>query len=221
MSDERMAGRSTPSSNAVRAVVIVHADHAAVNARRSAAAARSRRPGFIYAARRCALCPDRGELGIMRARAHAKPDTRRRERVGQRIILTGNRSSAEEASDGAWSTRSSSLPDLMEATLATVRRIAATRQNFNPAGQAGDPPGDRHVDLRRPGLEIEAYNGMVPTSDRREGVNAFNEKRKPDSREMSTMTSASIFVKWAHGRPPAHREDADIGAEARMVPSRP
>jgi enoyl-CoA hydratase len=28
-------------------------------------------------------------------------------------------------------------------------------------------------------LEIEAYNRMVPTDDRREGVLAFNEKRKP------------------------------------------
>ena len=28
-------------------------------------------------------------------------------------------------------------------------------------------------------LEIEAYNRMVPTEDRREGVAAFNKKRKP------------------------------------------
>ena len=28
-------------------------------------------------------------------------------------------------------------------------------------------------------FEIEAYNRMVPTADRREGVLAFNEKRKP------------------------------------------
>ena len=28
-------------------------------------------------------------------------------------------------------------------------------------------------------LEIEAYNRMVPTEDRREGMLAFNEKRKP------------------------------------------
>jgi enoyl-CoA hydratase/carnithine racemase len=27
-------------------------------------------------------------------------------------------------------------------------------------------------------FEIEAYNRMVPTEDRREGINAFNEKRK-------------------------------------------
>ena len=28
-------------------------------------------------------------------------------------------------------------------------------------------------------FEIEAYNRMVPTEDRHEGVRAFNEKRKP------------------------------------------
>jgi enoyl-CoA hydratase/carnithine racemase len=29
------------------------------------------------------------------------------------------------------------------------------------------------------GIEIEAYNRLVPTEDRREGVIAFNAKRKP------------------------------------------
>jgi hypothetical protein len=28
-------------------------------------------------------------------------------------------------------------------------------------------------------FEIEAYNRLVPTEDRREGVRAFNERRKP------------------------------------------
>ena len=29
-------------------------------------------------------------------------------------------------------------------------------------------------------FEIEAYNRMVPTEDRREGIRAFNEKRPPN-----------------------------------------
>jgi hypothetical protein len=28
-------------------------------------------------------------------------------------------------------------------------------------------------------FEIEAYNRLVPTADRREGIAAYNEKRKP------------------------------------------
>jgi enoyl-CoA hydratase/carnithine racemase len=36
------------------------------------------------------------------------------------------------------------------------------------------------MDLRSAMMfEIEAYNRMVPTEDRREGIAAFNEKRKP------------------------------------------
>ena len=29
------------------------------------------------------------------------------------------------------------------------------------------------------GLEIEAYNRLVPTEDRREGISSFNERRDP------------------------------------------
>ena len=37
-----------------------------------------------------------------------------------------------------------------------------------------------NMDLRSGMMfEIEAYNRMVPTEDRREGIRAFNEKRKP------------------------------------------
>jgi enoyl-CoA hydratase len=32
------------------------------------------------------------------------------------------------------------------------------------------------------GIEVEAYNRLVPTEDRLEGVRAFNEKRKPQFR---------------------------------------
>ena len=37
------------------------------------------------------------------------------------------------------------------------------------------------IDLKNGyGFEIEAYNRMVPTEDRLEGVRAFNEKRKAE-----------------------------------------
>jgi enoyl-CoA hydratase/carnithine racemase len=41
---------------------------------------------------------------------------------------------------------------------------------------------DRATDLDRTtgyAFEIEAYNRTVGTEDRQEGINAFNEKRKP------------------------------------------
>jgi enoyl-CoA hydratase/carnithine racemase len=31
-------------------------------------------------------------------------------------------------------------------------------------------------------FEIEAYNQLIDTDDRREGIRAFNEKRKPEFR---------------------------------------
>ncbi|MEC8028777.1 MAG: enoyl-CoA hydratase-related protein, partial [Pseudomonadota bacterium] len=63
--------------------------------------------------------------------------------------------------------------------LATAEKIAANapisvrqaKKSLNMAEQ---------IDLRNGyDYEIEAYNRMVPTEDRLEGVRAFNEKRPP------------------------------------------
>ena len=40
--------------------------------------------------------------------------------------------------------------------------------------------GGQHLDLAQAlAFEIEHYNRLVPTADRREGISAYNEKRKP------------------------------------------
>jgi enoyl-CoA hydratase/carnithine racemase len=68
----------------------------------------------------------------------------------------------------------------MPEALATAERIAQNapisvrqaKKSLNMSEQ---------IDLRNGyDYEIEAYNRMVPTEDRLEGVRAFNEKRLPD-----------------------------------------
>ena len=54
------------------------------------------------------------------------------------------------------------------------RSLRVTRSNFKSLTMA------TQTDLGTGyAFEIEAYNRMVPTEDRLEGVRAFNEKRKP------------------------------------------
>ncbi len=103
--------------------------------------------------------------------------------AGQRraleLLLTGRPFSAEEALE--WGVVNRVLPakELMSSALETAAAIAAnapisTRQ-IKQAVRNG-----KQMDLRNGLLyEIEAYNRCVPTWDRREGVAAFNEKRKP------------------------------------------
>ena len=63
--------------------------------------------------------------------------------------------------------------------MATARRIAANA----PVSVRQAKKAHRQGDRARPHLgyafEIEAYNRTVGTEDRQEGINAFNEKRKP------------------------------------------
>jgi enoyl-CoA hydratase len=104
--------------------------------------------------------------------------------VGQRrameIILTGKPFSAEQALEWGMLNAIYDSADLLDAALDTARTIAnnapiAVRQAKKSIVMSGDMD-------RRNGyaFEIEAYNRMVSTEDRLEGVKAFNEKRKPN-----------------------------------------
>jgi enoyl-CoA hydratase/carnithine racemase len=104
------------------------------------------------------------------------------ERRAQEIILTGLPFSAEEALAWGLVNRVVAGADLLSVSLETAQRIAgnapiATRQAKKSVALANQT--DRFIGYR---FEIEAYNRMVPTEDRHEGVRAFNEKRRPDFR---------------------------------------
>lgn len=102
------------------------------------------------------------------------------ERRAKEIILTGKAFGAEEAL--RWGlVNALHAPDrLMPEALATAATICANaplavrqaRKSIHAGLQLDLGSGMR--------FEIEAYNRLVPTEDRREGIRAFNEKRKPD-----------------------------------------
>jgi enoyl-CoA hydratase/carnithine racemase len=68
---------------------------------------------------------------------------------------------------------------LMGEAMMTARRIA---EHAPISVRQAKKALDRAIDLDRAtgyAFEIEAYNRTVGTEDRQEGINAFNEKRKP------------------------------------------
>lgn len=134
---------------------------------------------FIYAARRARFALTEVTLGIMPGAMGTQNLPRA---VGMRrakeIILTGTPFSAEQAYEWGMVNRLCDNGALLDESLETARRIAANapvavrqaKKSVNLATQ---------VDLKTGyNFEIEAYNRMVPTQDRLEGVLAFNEKRK-------------------------------------------
>jgi enoyl-CoA hydratase len=101
------------------------------------------------------------------------------ERRAKEIILTGTPFNAQQALD--WGIVNALYPaeELLPAALATAERIAGNAPISVRQAKRSIHYG-LQMDLRS-GMrfEIEAYNRMVPTEDRIEGIRSFNEKRKP------------------------------------------
>ena len=95
------------------------------------------------------------------------------------ILLTGLPFTAQQALDWGMLNKVCEPAALQAEVLATAQRIAgnaplSTRQIKHSVNTG------MQMDLASALLfEIEAYNRLPPTEDRREGVAAFNEKRKP------------------------------------------
>lgn len=135
---------------------------------------------FIYAADSARFALTEVTLGIMPGGCGTQTLPRRvGEARAKEIILTGTPFSAEEALQWGMVNRVVPLAKLLECTLETAGRIAANAPLSVRQAKHSIHYGlqmDINSALR---FEIEAYNRLHVTQDRKEGVRAFNEKRKP------------------------------------------
>jgi enoyl-CoA hydratase/carnithine racemase len=136
---------------------------------------------FIYAADHARFALTEVTLGIMPGAGGTQNLPRA---VGARrakeILLTGKPFTAQQGFEWGMVNRICKADTLLNEALETAGTIAAnapisTRQIKQSVNYG------LNMDLASGMMfEIEAYNRMVPTEDRREGIRAFNEKRKPD-----------------------------------------
>ena len=135
---------------------------------------------FAYAVKNARFALTEVTLGLMPGAGGTQTLPRiAGEKRAKEIILTGQPFGAAEALD--WGIVNALYePDaLMPAALATAAQIAANapvavreaRRSIHGGLHMRLDDGMRY--------EIECYNRLVPTEDRREGIAAFNEKRKP------------------------------------------
>jgi enoyl-CoA hydratase len=135
---------------------------------------------FIYAAETARFALTEVTLGIMPGAGGTQNLPRA---VGGRrakeILLTGRPFTVQQAFEWGMINRICKPETLVAEALETAAIIAgnapiSTRQIKQSVNMG------LNTDLQTGMMfEIEAYNRMVPTDDRREGILAFNEKRKP------------------------------------------
>jgi enoyl-CoA hydratase/carnithine racemase len=101
------------------------------------------------------------------------------ERRAKEIILTGKPFTARQAADWGILNRVCTRDELWPAVMETAAAIAANAPLSVRQAKKSIHFGlqmDIRTALR---FEIEAYNQLVGTEDRIEGIRSFNEKRKP------------------------------------------
>jgi enoyl-CoA hydratase len=136
---------------------------------------------FVYASTDARFALTEVTLGIMPGAGGTQNLARAvGERRAKELILSGLPFSAAEAEAWGLVNRVVAPEQLMQATLDIAGRIA---RNGPIAVRQAKQAIHRGLQMSlADGLafEIEAYNRLVPTEDRREGVLAFNERRKPN-----------------------------------------
>lgn len=136
---------------------------------------------FLYASRNAQFALSETKLGIMPGGGGTQTLARAvGERRAKELIFSARAFSAQEACDWGMVNRVfDTQAELIAQSLATANAIAhnaplsirQAKKSIHYGLQSDLMTGYR--------FEIEAYNRLVPTEDRLEGVLAFNEKRKP------------------------------------------
>jgi enoyl-CoA hydratase/carnithine racemase len=135
---------------------------------------------FIYAVKGARFALTEVTLGIMPGAGGTQNLPRALgERRAKEIIMTGRPFSAQQAYDWGLANELCEPQELMPRVLETARTIAANAplsvRQVKKSVRFG-----MQMELKTAyRFEVEAYNHLVETEDRYEGVKAFNEKRKP------------------------------------------
>jgi enoyl-CoA hydratase len=135
---------------------------------------------FVYAASTARFALTEVTLGIMPGAGGTQNLARAvGERRAKELILSGLPFTALEAEAWGLVNRVVEPAVLVESTLAIARRIAANGPLAVRQAKQAIHRGLQMSVWDGLAFEIEAYNRLVTTEDRREGVLAFNERRKP------------------------------------------
>ena len=135
---------------------------------------------FIYAVPGARFALSEVSLGIMPGGMGTQNLPRAvGERRAKEMILTARPFSAAEGKEWGLVNRLCEPARLLEEALATATSIAANAPLSTRQAKKSIHFGLQMDLMSGYRFEIEAYNRLVDTDDRREGVKAFNEKRKP------------------------------------------
>jgi enoyl-CoA hydratase len=133
---------------------------------------------FIYAAKTARMALSETRLGLMPGGAGTQNLPRAAgERRAKELIMTAQPFDAQQGYE--WGIVNRVCENVLQEALATARVISENAPLAVRQAKKSVHYGLQMDLLTGYRFEIEAYNQLVGTEDRKEGVRAFNEKRKP------------------------------------------
>lgn len=135
---------------------------------------------FLYAAPHVRFALPEVKLGIMPGAGGTQTLSRAMgERRAKELLMTGRPFTAQQAAEWGLVNEVVEASTLVQRALETAAAIAANAPLSTRQVKQSITRGLRMSLADGLAFEIEAYNRLVPTQDRVEGVLAFNEKRPP------------------------------------------